>query len=193
MLAGVAEAVIVLVSMVAWSAVNQSEGLSTPSGPSSSAAASGVAASGGTRLADDQGRLPASGPDQGGCPPGVPSAVRCPSTPECFDKLVVTSGSATARRLDCGGRHIWEVFALADLPQEVAESNYRVVAGNSQVRQVCSPATLTLIVGLGAVGWTLEVLPPTTTALKKGDRTYRCLASRGGVAITGPQLGQSPY
>ena len=53
---------------------------------------------------------------------------------------------------------------------------------NTSVRGSCSTANAALL-NLTAVGWRVEVLPPTRDAFDAGDRTFRCLAGPPGAVF----------
>jgi serine/threonine protein kinase len=118
-----------------------------------------------------------------GCPAASvrAAAARCPAAPECWDGLVVISGDASAGRLPCTGRHIWETFAIAILPSDVRTFDQNIVQANRAVRAVCStPVLLASRRGqarqIPASGWDIEVLPPDEAAFNSGARAYRCVA-----------------
>jgi serine/threonine protein kinase len=108
------------------------------------------------------------------CGPGVPGDATCIAGAECYD---------TAKKsIDCDGRHTWEAFAFATLPDGVSPAD---AGQNRRVRQVCSRTTLLLVDPSTVTGqWRIDVLVSTSNA----DRTYRCLAGKGPNALSGPQL-----
>jgi hypothetical protein len=135
-----------------------------------------------------------------GCPaasvPGV--GARCPRGPECWAGLVVTAGSASARRLPCTHPHVWQTFAIAILPAGGRTFDAGTVAGNPTVTAVCSMRVL-LASRRGAArqlpagSWQITVLPPDEAAFDGGARAYRCLAGRGsgsGAEASTSQFGQ---
>ena len=187
-MAGVAEAAVVLASVVIWSTVGSpsaspSDGASRSPTPSTAAVQPLTSGAG-----------PSGSPVglAGGCPAEFAGQARCPAEPECFDQLQLTGGVARAGRLNCSARHTWETFAMADLPGAQSTVDHRSVSSDRQVLAVCSPATLALVAGFSAIDWRIEVLPPTPEAIRAGDRAYRCLAGRGPGALTGPTLGHAP-
>jgi hypothetical protein len=118
-----------------------------------------------------------------GCPAAAvaTAAARCTKTPECWNGLVVISGSATAEPLSCTGPHVWETFAIAILPTAVRTYSQNLVEANPAVRAVCSvPVLLRSRLGparrIPAKDWDVEVLPPSQAAFDSGERAYRCLA-----------------
>jgi tRNA A-37 threonylcarbamoyl transferase component Bud32 len=113
----------------------------------------------------------------GGCMLGAVGA-SCPTAPQCFDALTVSSGVARAQSLPCTKPHTWEVFALGSLPADVPSVAYPGVKEQQAVARVCNPATLTLI-DIDAGTWQVDVLPPSPEAFASGDRTFRCLAGTG--------------
>jgi hypothetical protein len=113
----------------------------------------------------------------GGCMLGAVGAA-CPSAPQCFDSLTVSSGVARARSLPCTRPHTWEVFAIGLLPGDVRAVGYPAVKSQQTVARVCNSATLTLI-DMDARSWQVDVLPPSPEAFAGGDRSFRCLAGTG--------------
>jgi hypothetical protein len=124
-----------------------------------------------------------------GCPAASVRAAgaRCPRDPECWNGLVVTSGSVTARSLPCTRPHVWQTFAIAILPAGVRTFDQNVVARNPTVDAVCSMRVL-LESRRGAArqiprdSWQIDVLPPDEAAFASGARAYRCVAHRLGGA-----------
>ena len=110
---------------------------------------------------------------------------RCLGGHECYGDL---SAAGTAPRVDCAGRHTWEVFALAELPADEPGTDYAAVRGNRTVQGICGQVGLVTLVPLEELtSWRVDVLPPGG----RGDRTYRCLAGRGAGQLTSPTLGTS--
>jgi hypothetical protein len=121
------------------------------------------------------------------CPAAAVQGVvaRCPAKPECFNGLVVISGSATAGPLPCDQSHYWQTFAIAILPADVQTYSQPMVAADPTVRKVCSQAVmLSSRQGqarhLPAADWEIQVLPPSEAAFASGARAYRCLATEIG-------------
>ncbi|MET7422265.1 serine/threonine-protein kinase [Dactylosporangium sp. NPDC005555] len=110
------------------------------------------------------------------CPPGAPKAARCSQTLECFD--------AGKQPADCGGSHVWEVFASGDLAKG---TQVKAARDSAVVGEVCSKKTL-LLVYLPAVSWSIDVLLPGLDEQRAGPTTFRCLAGNPPNAFTGPQL-----
>ena len=132
-----------------------------------------------------------------GCPAAaVQGAVaRCPAQPECFNGLVVISGSATAGPLPCDQSHYWQTFAIAILPAGVQTYSQPMVAADPTVRKVCSQAVmLSSRQGqarhLPAADWEIQVLPPSEAAFASGARAYRCLATQIGHQPATSQFGR---
>ena len=116
------------------------------------------------------------------------TGVRCPSTPECYDGVVVTAGVASALAVACTQQHTWEVFVLFDLPSDLTGVDHETVKANASVRRMCNAATLTFV-DFKLDTWQVEVLPPTPAAFSGGDRTARCLAGPGaGAKSTGSKF-----
>ncbi len=113
----------------------------------------------------------------------------CPTSPECFDALTVSSGVARARGLPCTKPHTWEVFAIGSLPPDVPSVQYPGVKDQQTVARLCSPTTL-MLVDMDARAWQVDVLPPSPEALAGGDRTFRCLAGTGPDKQDRPAFGR---
>jgi serine/threonine protein kinase len=122
-----------------------------------------------------------------GCPAASVrgAAAQCPAAPECWNGLVVTSGSATAASLPCFSPHTWQTFAIGILPADVRTYDQNIVQANPAVRAVCSLPVL-LKSRLGPArrfpdsSWEIQVLPPDEAAFDSGARAYRCVAARIG-------------
>ncbi len=113
----------------------------------------------------------------------------CPTSPQCFDALTVSSGVARARSVPCTGPHTWEVFAIGSLPPDVPDVRYPGVKDQQTVARLCSPTTL-MLVDMDARAWQVDVLPPSPEALAGGDRTFRCLAGTGPDQQTRPSFAR---
>ena len=133
-----------------------------------------------------------------GCPAAsVPrGGAQCPQSPECWNGLVVISGSATAASLACGRPHVWETFAIAILPADMTTYDQDLVSANPAVRAVCSLRVL-LRTRTGrarqipAGSWRIDVLPPDEASYGSGARAYRCVAHQlAGPHLTGPEFGR---
>ncbi|HEU5390716.1 MAG TPA: protein kinase [Streptosporangiaceae bacterium] len=132
-----------------------------------------------------------------GCPAAaVRGAVaRCPAQPECFNGLVVISGSATAAPLPCGRSHYWQTFAIAILPAGLQTYSQPQVAADPTVRKVCSQAVMLASRSgqarrLPAADWEIQVLPPSEATYDSGARAYRCLATQIGHQPAVSQFGR---
>jgi serine/threonine protein kinase len=131
-----------------------------------------------------------------GCPAASVrgAAAQCPAAPECWDGLVVTSGSATAASLPCSGPHTWQTFAIGILPADVRTYDQNFVQANPAVRSVCSLPVL-LRSRLGPArrfpdsSWEIQVLPPDEAAFDSGARAYRCVAARVGANPATSEFG----
>jgi hypothetical protein len=132
----------------------------------------------------------------GGCPAAsVPAAgARCPRDPECWNGLVVISGSVTASTMPCTRPHVWQTFAIAILPASVHTFSRNVVRRSPTVDAVCSMRML-LASRRGAArqiprgAWQVEVMPPDEAAFDSGARAYRCVAHQAG----GPDPSTSEF
>jgi tRNA A-37 threonylcarbamoyl transferase component Bud32 len=132
-----------------------------------------------------------------GCPAAaVRGAVaRCPVQPECFNGLVVISGSATAAPLPCDRSHYWQTFAIAILPAGLQTYSQPQVAADPTVRKVCSQAVMLAsrrgqARRLPAADWEIQVLPPSEATYDSGARAYRCLATQIGHQPAASQFGR---
>jgi hypothetical protein len=118
-----------------------------------------------------------------GCPAASvrSAAARCPQDPECWNGLVIISGSVTASTLACTAPHYWQTYAIAILPADVRTYDQNIVQGNASVRALCSMRIL-LRSRLGPARlipprlWEIAVMPPDENAFDSGARAYRCVA-----------------
>jgi serine/threonine protein kinase len=172
-------------------------------GPSASPGASHQASPGATAARSAATTAATTAPVYGitttsaGCPAAaVRGAVaRCPAQPECFNGLVVISGSATAAPLPCGLSHYWQTFAIAILPAGLQTYSQPLVAADPTVRRVCSQAVMLAsrqgqARRLPAADWEIQVLPPSEAAYDSGARAYRCLATQIGHQPAASQFGR---
>jgi len=130
-----------------------------------------------------------------GCPAAsVQAAARCPRDPECWNGLVVISGSVTASSLPCTSPHVWQTFAIAILPADVRTFDQAIVAKDPAVAAVCSmrvllasrrPAARDIPPG----SWAIEVMPPDEASFGSGARAYRCVAH----SVSGPDPSTSQF
>jgi serine/threonine protein kinase len=126
-----------------------------------------------------------------GCPAASVEGAhaRCTQRAECWSGMVVIQGEVTSiRRIDCGTEHVYETFAIAEVPANLAEDYMDVLEGDASVKSVCSQKTLMASRFGEAVqfkAWTLEVLPPTPDDRNAGRRIYRCLATPDGHTVSG--------
>jgi Protein kinase domain len=131
-----------------------------------------------------------------GCPAASVSAAdaRCPRDPECWNGLVMISGSVTASSMPCTRPHVWQTFAIAILPASVQTFNRNVVRRSPAVDAVCSMRVL-LASRRGAarqiprVSWQVEVMPPDEAAFDSGARAYRCVAHQTGTDPSTSEFG----
>jgi serine/threonine protein kinase len=120
-----------------------------------------------------------------GCPAaGVTGAdARCTERAECWSGIVIIQGEITSiRRIPCEREHVWETYAIAPVPADVADPYQDVLEEHAQVQQVCS----TEILLASRVGraleiaddqWDLTVLAPTPDDRSAGRSVYRCLGT----------------
>jgi hypothetical protein len=173
-----------LVVIIAVAVVIGARFLPHGSGPPAASAGTGTGsrAQGGGAAADVFGIRTKSS----GCPATLRvAAARCPASPECFDGIVESAGSASAASVACDRLHYWETFAIAILPARVRTFEQRVVAADPTVSTVCSQAVMLAsrqgrARRLPARDWRIDVLPPSEAAFGRGSRVYRCLANETG-------------
>jgi serine/threonine protein kinase len=117
---------------------------------------------------------------------------RCTKRAQCWSGIVLVEGQLSGiRELSCGEGHVYETFAIADVPPAVVDPYQDKLAADPSVKQVCSQATV-LASRYGeatkytADKWSIEVLPPTPDDRQQGRGIYRCVATLTGVeGITG--------
>jgi hypothetical protein len=115
--------------------------------------------------------------------------VQCATQPECFAGITVSSGSASARTVDCDTRHTWETFLTARLPDGVSSADNETVNNNPLVKTLCSTDVLGVIAPDAGGNWRVTALPPTKEEYDQGERRFRCLAGKGLDALSGPHFG----
>ena len=121
----------------------------------------------------------------------VGANARCTDRPECWSGMVVISGVVNSiRPLDCGTEHVFETFAIAEIPAGLAEDYLDVLERNPTVTSLCSIDTLVASrfgEALDHPGeqWSADVLPPTPDDRNAGRRIYRCLGRPSEFSIIG--------
>jgi serine/threonine protein kinase len=152
--------------------------LSPGSGPSGNGPSVPTGSAGSFGIATTTSNCPAA---------GVPGAgAQCPAAPECWAGFADIEGTVTINVLPCAGRHSWQTFAIAIMPANSATFNSNVLANDPTVRAVCSSAVM-LRSRTGQASriplrkWQIQVVPPDEVAFDNGVRTYRCIASSGGL------------
>lgn len=117
---------------------------------------------------------------------------RCAERAECWSGMVVIQGEVNSiRKLACEQGHVFETFAIALVPPDVADPYRDVLEAHATVTRVCSTETLLAsrfgeALEYGAERWNLSVLPPTPDDREAGLSVYRCVATITDVeGITG--------
>ncbi|MGH3762819.1 serine/threonine-protein kinase [Actinophytocola sp.] len=119
------------------------------------------------------------------CPAaGVAGAdARCTRRAQCWSGIVVIGGElASIRELPCDEPHVYETFAVAEVPPALVDPFQDELAADPTVRRVCSTETL-LASRLaqtrqhGPDAWSIEILPPTPDDQERGRNVYRCVAT----------------
>jgi hypothetical protein len=127
-------------------------------------------------------RFVAGSPPAPACPLSPPGEARCVTTAECFERISIAGAVVTPRPVACTESHVWEAFALGQLPAGLDNAPYTKIRQHTDVARVCSSANASLFSTEQA--WQVEVLPPTRDQLAAGDRTFRCVAGRPPVRFT---------
>jgi serine/threonine protein kinase len=117
----------------------------------------------------------------------VVAGARCPTQPECFDRLVVDNEVARAARRSCEEAHTWETFALGPLAVATTGVTQEKVRDDPAVQALCAPLYLAALTD-DPFAWQVEVLPPTPEQFAGGDRTFRCLGGKGPDKLDKPTL-----
>jgi tRNA A-37 threonylcarbamoyl transferase component Bud32 len=116
-------------------------------------------------------RSGSAGPVLLACLVPVPKEAKCLKSPECYD--------ADKKLTDCAGRHTWEAFLAGELPEGVKAADADT---NLRLKQVCSRIVLNSIDPATIQGnWKVAVLAP-------ANRSFRCIATLGPNALSGPKL-----
>lgn len=117
---------------------------------------------------------------------------RCAERAECWSGMVVIQGEVNSiRKLACEQGHVFETFAIALVPPDVADPYLDVLEEHPTVTRVCSMETLLAsrvgqALEYGAQRWNMSVLPPTPDDREAGLSVYRCVATITDVeGITG--------
>jgi hypothetical protein len=117
---------------------------------------------------------------------------RCTKRAQCWSGIVLIQGQLTGiRALPCEEGHVYETFAIADLPPDVVDPFQDTLAAEPSVKQVCAAKVMLAsrygqATKYGADRWSIEVLPPTPDDRQAGRDIYRCVATLTGVeGITG--------
>lgn len=106
--------------------------------------------------------------------------VSCPTKPQCFSAIKVDgANNATADEVDCTERHLWETFAISELPEQISSADYPGIKSEPYIKALCSTDTLQAALGGASTsGWRVDVLPPTRADLATGDRAFQCVAGK---------------
>jgi len=117
---------------------------------------------------------------------------RCTKRAQCWSGIVLIQGQLTGiRELPCEEGHVYETFAIADLPPGIVDAYQDTLAAEPSVKQVCGPNVMLAsrygeATKYGAERWSIEVLPPTPDDREAGRDIYRCVATLTGVeGLTG--------
>lgn len=129
-----------------------------------------------------------------GCPAAAieGAEARCSERAECWSGMMLVQGEVTSiRELACEQGHVFETFAIALVPRDVAEPYLDVLEAHATVSRVCAMETLLAsrfgeALEYGAERWDISVLPPTPDDREAGLSVYRCVATITDVeGITG--------
>jgi serine/threonine protein kinase len=129
-----------------------------------------------------------------GCPAAKiqGAGARCTKRAQCWSSIVIISGELSGiRPLPCEQAHVYETFAIAQVPPAVVDPYQDKLAENASVRKVCSKQIMLAsrygdAKQYGADSWTIEILPPTPEDKTRGRDIYRCAATlTGRERITG--------
>jgi hypothetical protein len=119
-----------------------------------------------------------------GCPAaGVTNGqARCTERPECWSSMVIIQGELTSiRQLACDQNHVFETYAIALVPPDVAEPYLDVLEAHPIVKQVCSRENmLNSLRGKAREEperWEHSVIPPTPDDREQGYGVFRCVAT----------------
>jgi serine/threonine protein kinase len=128
------------------------------------------------------------------CPAAAVSdaRARCTKRAQCWSGIVLIQGQLTGiRELPCEEGHVYETFAIADIPPGIVDPFQDTLAAEPSVKQVCAPSVMLAsrygqATKYGAERWSIEVLPPTPDDRQAGRDIYRCVATLTGVeGVTG--------
>lgn len=108
---------------------------------------------------------------------------RCTERAECWSGMVLIQDEVTSiRELACEQGHVFETYAIALVPPDVADPYLDVLEAHPVVREVCSTETmLASRFGEGLAHeprrWESSVLPPTPEDRQQGLGVFRCVAT----------------
>jgi hypothetical protein len=111
------------------------------------------------------------------CDVGVRGAV-CPTSPTCWNGLVVTAGGPPqARSVGCAEPHYWQTFAAVVLPASTAELGYDELRARPEFTELCTAPVLqgrSSRADKGA-GWEVDAIAKKV----EGATVLHCLARPG--------------
>jgi hypothetical protein len=182
-------AVLVLLAGVWWFAIRDDRPDDTDQGTTTG---SGDGGAGGSSSGDARTfGVPTTADD---CPAAevVDAGALCTKRAQCWSAIVLIQGQLTSiRELPCEQAHVYETFAIAEVPPSVVDPYQDKLAENASVRQVCSTETMMASRAGGATRyaadkWSVEILPPTPEDREQSRDIYRCVATLTGFeGITG--------
>jgi serine/threonine protein kinase len=122
------------------------------------------------------------------CPAAAVSdaRARCTKRAQCWSAIVLIEGQLTGiRELPCQEGHVYETFAIADIPPGIVDPYQDKLAADPSVKQVCAQDTMLAsrygeAAKYGPERWSVEVLPPTPDDRQQGREIYRCVATLTG-------------
>ncbi|MFL6122836.1 serine/threonine-protein kinase [Actinophytocola sp.] len=118
----------------------------------------------------------------------------CVEKAECWSGMVVINGKVDSiRRLPCDQAHVYETYAIALVPGDVADPYTDVLEAHPTVKKVCSMETLLAsrygdATRFGAEQWQAEILPPSSDDKSTELGVYRCVAT---ITDIGPIQGSA--
>ena len=107
----------------------------------------------------------------------------CAERAECWSGMFVVQGEVESiRELPCEQGHVFETFAIALVPPDVAVPYMDILEEHATVTSLCSMETLLAsrfgeALEYGADRWDISVLPPTPDDREADLSVYRCVAT----------------
>lgn len=120
-----------------------------------------------------------------GCPAAqvADAQAACVEKAECWSGMFVVNGEIESiRRIPCDQGHVYETYAIALVPGDVADAYQDVLEAHPTVQKVCDMDILLATrygdaTTYGPERWQAEILPPSSDEKSAELGVYRCVAT----------------